>query len=62
MMWGWPQIWIVVWVSISVGVSMAWHGTPMVDVNGNPEKRNFFVNVSRVFMILFPLYMGGFFS
>jgi hypothetical protein len=54
MTFGWPQIILVVWLSISICANIALHG--------QPNDRDGFVTFLRAALLLAVLYWGGFFG
>jgi hypothetical protein len=49
-----PQIILIVWLSLSLGINMAWHG--------ETAERNGFITFARGVLLVGLLYWGGFFA
>lgn len=52
----WPQIILIIWMAMRVGISLTKHGEPK---NG---ETSFWVTAISVIIIVFILYKGGFFG
>lgn len=60
--WGWPQWTVLILLFLQLALTAGQHGKPRLDPNGDPEKYNGFIALTRFAMLLFLLIAGGFYA
>jgi hypothetical protein len=60
--WGWPQWTVLILMFLSLGVHASLHNKPKLDEDGNPQKYNGFIALTRFALLLFLLIAGGFYA